>query len=73
MQICEQREKIHQEYIKYEITLIITIVIDETRKSLTIISHKDIIKVINCHISQMKWIMRNMKKFDNIKTSKLKK
>ena len=35
--------------------------------------HKDIIKVANCHISQVKQMTRNIKKFGSIKASKLKK
>ena len=35
--------------------------------------HKDIIKAANCHISQVKRMTRNMKKFDSVKTPKLKK
>src|SRR5947207_2320560 len=42
MQIREQREKIHQERVKYEVTLTAATATDETRKSLITMSHKDI-------------------------------
>ena len=35
--------------------------------------HKDIIKAANCHISQVKRMARNMKKFGSVKAPKLKK
>ena len=35
--------------------------------------HKDIAKAANCHISQVKRIARNMKKFGSVKAPKLKK